>query len=153
MRAPNFISTFLDSRMIELNPRHLKIAPAGTPLKNLPKLNGPQLQRQLQNRILLKYLRPNQIGKLLIGVNTRQYVTPTPYSPRGAVRWLALPRPNIPPGYVLLLRPRELRNIWGPRFVLLGGGIEYILEDGFEKKAIFRISPDPGRSQWEISIH
>src|SRR3989338_37936 len=154
MTTTSWMATLFDARMIERRPKNIRIAPPGTSVGALSILNGNALRKQLGGRYLFRYLRSNQIGQLVNGVGTRQYVSPTPYSPGEAVKWLALPRPNYPPTFVLFLIPDHLRNIRGPRYVLLGGGIEYILEDGFDKNALVSVSPDPSNQpRWEISIH
>ena len=157
MGTSSYLATFSDARMIEL-PRPpgaplTKIYHPGTPLVQMPPFQGNTLKTQLGGRYLVRYLRGDQVGNLVNGIRTRQYVSPTPYSPGEAVKWLALPRPNCPPKFVLLLITDHLRNIRGPRYVLLGGGIEYILEDGFDKNALVSVSADPSNQpRWEISI-
>ena len=158
MGTASYLATVSDARMIEL-PRppgapFTKIYRPGTPLVRMPLFQGNTLKTQLGGRYLFRYLRGDQVGKLGNGIRTRQYVSPTPYSPGEAVKWLALPRPNFPPTFAIFLIPDCLRNIRGPRYVLLGGGIEYILEDGFDKNAIVSVSADPSNQpRWEISIH
>ena len=97
---------------------------------------------------------PHQVGTLLNGTTNRQFVTPTPYSPEETVSWLALPSPSQPRPYVLLLDPAQLQDVYGPRWVHMGGGIEYILNTGFPPNAIARISPDPSNPPaiWELEV-
>jgi hypothetical protein len=35
-----------------------------------------------------------------------------------------------------LLKPWEIKDILGPRWIALGKGIEYLLPDGFPKEAV-----------------
>jgi hypothetical protein len=99
-------------------------------------------------------LLPSRLGTLLGGTNNPQYVTPTPYAPEETISWLALPLPNQPRPYGLLLDPDKLTDVYGPRWGLLGGGIEYILKTGFTPDAIVRISPDSSTppSRWELEV-
>ena len=68
--------------------------------------------------------------------------------------WLALPAPDQPRPYALLLDPTNLQDVYGPRWVQMGGGIEYILANGFLVNDIVDISPDPASlpSKWELEV-
>jgi hypothetical protein len=143
-----------------LDKRVISIYPAGTPHIYSPgtPLSGMQLVKDLSNqlgkRYLLRYLLPHQLGTLLNGTSNRQYVTPTPYAPEETVSWLALPAPDQPRPYVLVLDPKKLTDVYGPRWVQMGGGIEYILDKGFLADAIVSISPDPSTppAKWELEV-
>lgn len=111
----------------------------------LPERAGSQVARELGGRYLLRFVRPHQLGTLIGGSIRSQWVTPTPYSRAAAVRWLALPDPLDPPGHTLVLDPEAIAVLAGPRLVRLGGGIEYLLPEGFSRDAIV----PPG---WEVEV-
>jgi hypothetical protein len=50
----------------------------------------------------------------------------------------------VPREYALVLKPEELDVVLGPRTVQFGGGIEYILPNGFTEQAL--------HFPWEIRI-
>ena len=79
---------------------------------------------------------PTKSGAYTSGTTNPQLVTPTPFAPEETVSWLALPSPRSPRPYVLLLKPEEIPDIWGPRWVRFGGGIEYHLPNGFPPTAL-----------------
>ena len=91
---------------------------------------------ELGGRLLLRYLTPAQVGSFTNGSDREHYVTPTPYAPDEAIRWLALPGVTVPREHALVLDPASIDVILGPRKVRWGGGIEYILPDGFPKAAL-----------------
>ena len=130
--------------MFEL--RGIKIAAASTPDTALDVRDATDLAKALP-RLLLRYVRPHQVGSFTGGTFDPQYVTVTPYSPDEAVCWLALPNPLDPPRHVLLIDPGLMKDhrVAGPRWVRLGNGVEFILLDGFPKHA----SVAPG---WEVEI-
>ena len=145
-----------------VNPPSYDIYPAGTPDKGLPEKSGNEVYLELGSRYLLRYLLPSQISIFLnlssmpsSFVQKTHYVTPTPYSPEETVPWLALPRPNIPRIYVVLLNPSKIPIdviIRGPRWVRMGGGIEYVLEK-FPIGAMENIGTDPTNpAQWPLLV-
>jgi len=148
MAAPR-LATWLDVKMLQRN--GCQIAPPGTPNSQLPVNPGPQVAQELGNRYLLRYLLDSQLTAFLNGTSAPQYVTPTPYGPRDAVRWLALPAPNLPRRYALLLDPSLIPDIGGPRWVQFGGGIEYFLPNGFPASAIVDVGPAPG-TRWPLRV-
>ena len=157
MGTSSRLATILDSEMLINN--GARIYPPGFPLASLRLLPSQpvptsDLSTQLGKRYLLRYLLPHQVGTLTTGTTRRQHVTPTAYAPEETVSWLALPSPTQPRTYVLLLYPSQLTNVYGPRWVLMGGGIEYILATGFTQSAIKRISPDPSSPPaiWELEV-
>ncbi len=159
MGTSSRLATVLDAEM--LRQKRVSIFPPGTPLvqmQNSPNQPVPNLLAYWGGRYLLRYLLPHQVGTLLNGTNTRQYVTLTPYAPEETVTWLALPAPNQPRPYVLLLNPTHLDPVlypvYGPRWVQMGGGIEYILNTGFPANAIVSVSPDPSAppARWELEV-
>ena len=91
----------------------------------LPQKTGRQVARELGDRYLMRYLLPHQVGQFVGGSSGPHWVTPTAYAPEETISWLALPAPRDPRPYVMLLKPEEIVDIWGPRWVRFGGGIEY----------------------------
>lgn len=142
--------------------RHgIRIAPPGTPdttLTSNPK-PGSGVALELGGRYLLKYLLASQVSNFanlhLPSAPTdfpgTHYVTPTPLAPEETVSWLALPAPDQPRPYVLLLKPELIPWICGPRWVRMGGGIEYILAQGFPLAAIVVIGSAPN-TQWPLLV-
>ena len=127
------------------------IAPVGTPLSGLPQV--VDLAGQLGKRLLLRYLEAKQVGSLAGGTTERQYVTPTAYSPEETITWLALPPSQGPRTWVLLLEPTRLTDVFGPRWIQAGGGIEYVLDSGFKAEAVADVAPGlPGSSRWELEV-
>lgn len=115
---------------------------------------GREVFEELGRRYLLKYIRPDQVGVFTqLGSYTsgRHYTTPTPYSPEETIRCLALPFPAIPRTYVLVLDPRQIETVCGPRWVRWGIGIEYFLPDGFPLDAIV-VPGSVGRTKWELVV-
>ncbi|MEU3917101.1 hypothetical protein [Streptomyces sp. NPDC029004] len=105
--------------------------------EDLRSLSGQQVAEELGFRCFLRYLRDDQKGSFFNGTRRKQYVTPTPYAPDEACRWLALVSPWIMRRYVLMLDPALIdRPILGPRAIAGGFGIEYILPEGFPVKSI-----------------
>jgi hypothetical protein len=117
------------------------IASAGTPDGALvPKL-GTVVASELGGRPLLRYLMAHQAGQFLNGSDCPHYVTPTPFSPREVVSYLAVPALHVERAFVMLLDPSKIKTILGPRQVWLGKGIEYILPNGFPAEAILTGRP------------
>lgn len=113
MGTSSRLATILDSEM--LRAKGVLSYPAGTPLTLMNPLSNVALATQLDGRYLLSYF--SQAPQTLTAWPNRTYVTPTPYSPEETVSWLALPNPSQPRGFVLLLNPAKLNNIYGPRWV------------------------------------
>jgi hypothetical protein len=126
----------LDITMLQA--RGIAIADEDVPDANLPFCNPAD---QLGDRLLIKYLRPDEAEKysILSGVSMfsgRHFVTPTPIAARDLVSVLALPPLGKRPCWLLLLRPEKLLAVKGPRRIQGGYGVEYVLEDGFSTLAI-----------------
>jgi hypothetical protein len=154
MGTSSRLATVLDAEM--LRQKGVNIFAPGTSLVQMQTSphQPVNISSHLGERYLLRYLLPHQVGTLLNGTPRRQYVTPTPYAPEETGSWLALPSPNQPRPYVLLLDPTQLRDVYGPRWVQMGGGIEYILAQGFRPGAIVNMSPDPSTTppRWELEV-
>jgi hypothetical protein len=133
MATCSAIATRLDEEMLALAGAH--VYPPHTPLASMPARSGAAVAGDLGGRHLLRYLIRRQYGQFVSGTTNPQFVTPTPYSPTEAISWLALPTPARR-DFVLFLDPKRLVDVRGPRRVLLGGGLEYILASGFPTAAI-----------------
>jgi hypothetical protein len=102
----------------------------------VPVKSGGAVFEELGGRFLLRYLVPAQIADFRAGGEGVHWVTPTPYQPEETLSWLALPALREPRLHALVLDPRRIAVIRGPRWVRLGGGIEYILPHGFPGEAL-----------------
>jgi len=138
------LATQLDVEM--LSTLGITIAASSTPDSSLQVWNGPDFAKEVP-RLLVRYLRKGQVGRLTGGSDRPQWVTLTPYAPDDLISWLALPAPLDPPSHCLLLDAAQLdpRPILGPRWVRLGGGIEFLLPGGFPPQAVVPLG-------WEIEI-
>jgi len=132
MNSCSAIATRLDDEM--LLTRQAIISPSNTPLLAMPMRTGSDVAIELGGRFLLRYLLRKRYWQFTGGSSQLQFVTPTPYSPSEAVTWLALPNPTLRE-FVLFLDPSQISVICGPRRVRLGGGLEYILPQGFPASA------------------
>lgn len=159
MGTSSRLATMLDADMLARNGR-TRIAPPGTPQSRLSIRTANRVAWELGGRYLLRYLLPYHLQSYFNGgpdslqafLNMGHYVTPTPFSPEETVPWLALPAPDQPRPYVLLLKPERITTrILGPRWVRMGGGIEYILPDGFNQSAIVHIGTTTP-SQWPLLV-
>jgi hypothetical protein len=137
MGTAKLLATNLDRHMLE--ERGTIIVPGVTQDAAVPSKSGVEVFDELGGRFLLQYLLTGQgdtVEKLSQIQGRLQWVTPTPYSPEETISMLALPAPEQSREYVLILDPRKIEEIQGPRRVLLGLGIEYILPKGFPKEAL-----------------
>jgi hypothetical protein len=119
-----------------LEAKGISIAQSSVLETALPLKSGTQVATELSGRFLLRYLRRIEVGQYGYGSTNRHFVTPTAYSPEECATWLLLPEPNVRRTYVLLLDATRIPEIRGPRWVEGGGGIEYILPNGFPQSAI-----------------
>lgn len=133
MATCSAIATRLDEEMLALRPA--LVYPSHTPLASMPARTGADVATELGGRHLLRYLTRKQYRQFTTGTAYLQFVTPTPYSPTEVISWLALPT-TTRREFALFLDPRHLSDVHGPRRVLLGGGLEYILASGFSTAAI-----------------
>jgi hypothetical protein len=127
------MATRLDEEMLSFRPAH--VHPAHTALHAMPARTGAAVSAELGGRYLLRYLMRRQYGQFTTGSPNVNFTTPTPYSPAETISWLALPNPTRR-DFVLFLDPNSMPEVRGPRRVLLGGGIEYILSKGFPVSAL-----------------
>jgi len=151
MGTSSRLATMIDADMLA---RHgVSIAPPGTPDNSLVRKTGILVSWELGGRFLLRYLLSSQLASLVTSafLNRPHYVTPTPFSAEETIAWLALPSPNQPRPYVVLLKPASIPTIWGPRWVHLGGGIEYVLPNGFQQSDMVDVGTAPGTS-WPLLV-
>lgn len=134
------LATFLDHWMLEqeehVASRGGGIASGLADMATLPSRSGRQLASELGGRLLVRYLREHEIAEGQQGTSRPVWVTPTPYGPIDAADLLALPRAWEPRAYLVLLRPQDVPEARGPRWVLGGGGIEYLLPQGYPASAV-----------------
>lgn len=142
MGTSSRLATQLDREMLE-GAHGVAIAPSSVPIDRLRK-SGRQVADELGGRHLLRYMLPHQVGHYTAGSSDPHWVTPTPYAPEETLSWLALPAPRDPRPYVMLLKPGEIAEVWGPRWVRFGGGIEYYLPRGFPPEAV--------AFSWELEV-
>ena len=112
---------------------------------------GMEIAQELAGRLLIRYLMPSQIGQFIDGSDRETFTTPTPYTAIEAIRWLNLPFANVPRAHGLTLDPRKVNWIIGPMYAVFGGGIQYILPEGFNRDAIVTSGAPTGG--WEFVVH
>lgn len=142
MGCASRLAITLDEEM--LHSSGTTIYPGITAPSSLPKKTGAQVSKELGGRLLLRYLLATQIGIFYGGSNKLHFVTPTPIAPADTVSILALPAPGTSRDFAMLLDPKQIPDIWGPRYVRAGQGVEYLLPSGFPQSAL--VLP------WEVQI-
>jgi hypothetical protein len=131
----SWLATMLDQE--SLAARGVFIADRATRDEDLEARSGADVARELSGRMLLRYLLDEQVDLFKDGsIGHKHWVTPTPYAPPETIKWLCLPRPNLPRQYVMLIDPAKVNAIKGPRWIRGGLGIEYFLPDGFPQQAL-----------------
>lgn len=135
MGTSSLLATLLDQEMLE-NRGTITISPSLIPDDLVPSKNGRTVFKELGGRFLLRYLVPAQLKAFQMGGTGIHWVTPTAYQPEETISWLALPALSEPRRHALVLDPRKIAVIRGPRWVRLGAGIEYILPNGFPQQAL-----------------
>lgn len=128
------LATILDQEMLE--GRGVEIASRVTPDARLPKKSGEEVFAELGGRFLVRYLLKEALQTATQGTTKVTYVTPTPYSPTDAVELLMLPAEDRQREHAMLLDPRKISEVLGPRWVQGGFGIEYLLPQGYTQEAI-----------------
>jgi hypothetical protein len=128
------LATVLDQEMLE--GRGVEIASRVTPDAQLPEKAGVDVFAELGGRFLVRYLLKESLPGAIRGTAKVTYVTPTPYSPKDAVELLMLPAEDRTREHAMLLDPRGISVVLGPRWVQGGFGIEYILPRGYTREAI-----------------
>jgi hypothetical protein len=132
MARAGLLATTLDEEMFAA--RNIRIFSSATPDKDLESKPGTKVAEEIGGRLLVRYLLTPQIFKA--HCRDRVYVTPTPYAPKDTVSFLALPSASNKRRFFMLLRPEEIDEILGPRWIRCGLGIEYILPKGFPLNAL-----------------
>ena len=111
---------------------------------SLTAKDGGAVAKELGGRLLIRYMLWDQVAQFTGGSTVAHWVTPTPLSIGDLSRTLALPAPRRRRKWAMLLDPREIPEVLGPRWVRWGHGIEYVLPTGFPAAAI--------ASRWEIEV-
>ena len=152
MGTSGYLATVLDIEMLIRN--GASIYQSDVHDEAMPVLSAAELAHQLGERPLLRYLLHTQLREFLSGTTVPQYLTPSAYSSEETVGFLALPAPEAPRPYVLLLDPRHLSDVRGPRRIKFGLGVEYIALSGFPGEAIVDMSSDSRSSpaRWPLQV-
>lgn len=140
MAGAAHLATTLDIEMIGFE----RIASPNTPDADLIVRSGDEVWQEIGGRALIRYCTKADVGTFRSGTNRKIFTTPTPYEPDDVIKWLELPGVMTQRPFALVLDPRELVEVAGPRWVRWGLGVEYILLGGFEAKAI--------KTEWEVSL-
>jgi len=149
MGTNSWLATWMDAKM--LLDAGTPIAPALVPgAASLPGRTGADVARELHGRPLVRFLLAKDTTRFNKGSDAETYVTPTPYTPEEAVRYLVLPGKPTPRRSALLLNPELIDEIIGPMWVATGRGIQYILPKGFPEEAI--IVPGAPTGHWAIPV-
>jgi hypothetical protein len=146
----SYIAAANDAHFIE-EVRGIRIMPPLTVGLPMPLARpGTDVADELCGRKLMRFITRGQVGAFVGGTSKETFVTPTPFDPREAVRWLLLPEPLKPRTHVLFLDPAQIPLIIGPLWVAPGRGIQYILPSGFPAAAI--IVPGAPGGHWEVEV-
>ena len=146
----SYIATHLDAHFLE-EARGVAILAPLIPDATLPSGRpGQEVADELAGRLLVRYLRTEQVPLFIGGSDRETYVTPTPYTPTEAVTWLNLPDPLDPRTHLLFLNPAKIRLIIGPLWVSRARGIQYILPHGFPQDAI--VVPGAPGAAWATTV-
>jgi hypothetical protein len=114
----------------------VKVASSAVSDEDLPRKTGMEVARELGGRPLVRYLRRQDAGRYLYGDSNRHCTTPTAYASEDLIGFLNLPDPTTRRTHFLLLDAAKVGEILGPRYIAWGGGIEYVLPEGFPKEAL-----------------
>ena len=131
------------------------IYPSGTLNAQMIPKDGAAVSNELGGRYLCRYLTPVRAVQPLTATSMSTYVTPTPFTPNEAGRWLAVPAPTVLRTHVILIDPGQLSlaqgyPILGPKWVRGGLGIEYVLPAGYPVNAIVPVGLPAGR--WPLLV-
>ena len=111
---------------------------------NLPRRSGAAVAGELVGRYLLRYVATD--NERVLATRGKVYLTPTPYSSDEAREWLGVPAPSRSRLWVVILRPAAIPWLQGPLWVFGGGGIQYILPDGYPREAV--VVPGAPSGRW-----
>lgn len=135
-----WLATALDSQLLESAP----IATRGTPTDALPVRSGFDVaMNDLKGRAFMRYVPSDLAHEDRDGTPT--FVSPTPYAPSDLIAYLALPAPHLRRDFVILIDPELVEQVQGPRWCELGSGIEYVLPNGYQQRAVLK----PG---WAVQL-
>src|SRR4051794_7597686 len=81
---------------------------------DLPDRTGAEVAEELGGRYLMRYVDYSSVHEA--GREIETFVCPTPYAGDELCEWLALPRPDLRRDYVVLIDPREIATVKGPRW-------------------------------------
>jgi hypothetical protein len=138
------LATVLDEELIAANGG--VIMPGATPDGAMPLRTGAEVSAEIGGRLLVRYMLRGQLGRFLNGTTDRTFVTPTPLSVRDVGSYLALPSVLQPRKWAMLIDPKFVDQVQGPRRVRGGAGIEYWFPNGFPPEALTAVP-------WEIEVH
>lgn len=150
------LATAADERM--LANYGMPVASATTDFRTLPVRPSSTVAWSLGGRYLYKYLLPADV-EVFSGprpvdpayLSRAHFMTPTPYTPGDAAAWLALRVPERRRRHVLIIDPALVPLILGPRWILMGMGLEYWLPNGFPEAAVVNVGVAPGTG-WPVVI-
>jgi hypothetical protein len=137
------IATLLDQEMLEAR----AVTPFSrlTPVSAMPTKTGAAVFTELGGRFLLKYLADSDPQRYAAGTTEETFLTPTAVPVHDAATLLALPAPERRRRFVLVIDPRVVQDLRGPRWIRLGMGLEYVLPVGFGAAALV----PPG---WPVTV-
>ncbi len=133
------LATELDSIFFDRN--GVDIWPSNTKDDDMELRTGSEVAHELRGRVLLRYMPENAVpvddGTVPDAGPCRKkcWVTITPYGPTECIKALDLDPTRPPRPRVLLLDPKEISNIRGPRRIAGGLGFEYVLTEGYPSQA------------------
>lgn len=127
-----------------------RIAAPGTDDADLWPVQGVIAALELGNRFLIRYLTGSKLKSAPVGTTEPTFVSPTPFTPTEAAIWLALPGTELRNWYILL-DARRLGLVSGPRYAQFGGGLEYLLPDGYPEDAVVAVGTRPA-TRWALRV-
>ena len=143
-----WLPCFLDVSMLDA--RGVIVHSSTTPDERLDRRSGAEVAADLGGRFLISYLRERDVKRLddvgmaeLQGVSRPIYTTPSPLASADLVATLGLPLPTLPRTFAIILDPAQIPAIIGPRRVLYGDTVEYLLPEGYPKAALVLKWPRP----------
>lgn len=147
----------LDQRMLARNllrevatGQGRRIAAPGTPDTDLLVVPGVIAAIEIGDRYVIRYLTAWSIRTAPLGSSDPTFVSPTPFTPTEAAIWFSLPGAE-PRSWYVLLDLRLIDWVQGPRYEQFGGGLEYLLPNGYPEAAVVAIASRPG-TRWALRI-
>jgi hypothetical protein len=109
--------------------RGISVSSAITPDASLPAVVDHEAH--FAGRLLLRYLRKHDLP--LVGTDEwrgrQHWVSPTPICTADLKQYLNLPSALPTPTHALLIDPARLPAVRGPRWVMFGFAVEYLIDD------------------------